>query len=362
MLPKELYKRIPAILLYAAAGIAGLWLAVKYALPALSPFIPAYIAAAALQPLMRRIRGGRGTRKLIAAAAVIAAAALLGYVCFAAAARIYRELSELAQNAAELVRRAREDESFAAGIIKRINDAFPFADIEGWLTGVWRDLDARLSSAATDVISAVTSAVLPLLARVISFLPGAFLYGFVLALSAYYMTVEFDRVNRALASLIPAPVRKYVSACRTELRATLPAMLRAYGILFLMTFAELFAAFSLIRTEYPLVSAFLIAAFDILPVLGAGMILVPWGLGALILGDTARGFALLITFGVMTIVREITEPRLVGKSVGLPPLPALVSMYAGLKLFGVAGMILGPPAAAVCRGVILSFRRTRTPE
>lgn len=362
MLPKEPYKRIPVILLYAAAAMAAVWLAVRYALPALSPFIFAYLLASLLQPLMRRIRGGRAARRIAAAAFVLLASALFAGLCALAAARIYRELSSLARDAAGLIDRARSDPGFAAGIIKRIDSAVPFLDIEDWLTGVWKDVDARLGDAAIDVISAVSSAVLPALGALVSFLPGAFLYAFVLALSSYYMTVGYENVNRALASLVPGGARKYAAVCKSELHSTLPAMLRAYAILFLMTFAELFASLSLIGAEYPLAGALLIAAFDILPVLGAGMILAPWGIGALLFGDTARGLALLIAFGIMTVIREIAEPRLVAKSVGLPPLPALIAMYAGLKLFGVWGMIFAPPAAAVCRSVVSSVRRAAAQE
>ena len=359
MLPKELYKRIPVILLYAAAALAALWLAVRYALPAISPFIAAWMVAALLQPVMRRIRGGRVRRRVAAACLVLACVGILALLCFLAASRVYRELSELAQNAADLLRRAREDESFAAGIIKRINSAVPFFDIEDWLTGVWNNIDSHINSAAADIISGVTSVVLPLLNALIRFLPGAFLYAFVLALSSYYMTVEFDGVNRALVSLLPKRARRHLSAAAPELSGTVKSMLRAYAILFLMTFFELFAAFSLMRTEYPLVEAFLIAVFDILPVLGAGVILVPWGVISLLMGETARGFALLTTFGVMTVIREIAEPKLVGKSIGVPPLLTLVSMYAGLKLFGVPGMILTPPAVAVARDLVRSVRRNR---
>ena len=161
MLPKEPYKRIPVILLYAAAAMAAVWLAVRYALPALSPFIFAYLLASLLQPLMRRIRGGRAARRIAAAGFVLLACGIFAGLCALAAARIYRELSSLARDAAGLIDRARSDPGFAAGIIKRIDSAVPFLDIEDWLTGVWKDVDARLGDAAIDVISAVSSAVLP---------------------------------------------------------------------------------------------------------------------------------------------------------------------------------------------------------
>ena len=361
MLPKEPYKRIPIILFYAAFAVGALWIFVRYALPALSPFIIAYIIAALLQPLMRRMTQKRFPRRLAAALFVLTVVFAAAALCYLVCSRVYAELSELVQNAASLISRAKEDPEFARGIIKRIDSAVPFLHLEGALTDYWNDIDVNLRSAATEVLGAVTSGVLPVIGAVIGFLPGALLYVFVSALSAYYITVEYEKVNRALASLVPQSLRKHLPGARRELTCTLGGMLKAYGMIFLMTFSELFAAFALMRVDYPLVAAFIIAVIDILPVLGAGMILAPWGLGALILGDTARGLALLATFGVMTVIREIVEPRLIGKSIGAHPLLTLVSMYAGLKLVGVAGMIAAPVAVTACRNVVRSARRAARP-
>ena len=356
MLPEEPYKRIPVILLYVAFAAAAFWLAVRYALPALSPFLFAYLIASLLQPVIRRMEKLHIPRKLAAAALVLACILLLASLCYLVVSRVYAELSGIAQNAAELLDRARRDPEFAGGVIRRIDSAIPFFELENVLTELWNGVNAEFESAAADLLGAVTSRVLPILGDVIGFLPGAFLYAFVLALSAYYVAVDRGAIRRLAVSVLPEGARSHLSAARRELSGTLGSMLRAYSVIFLMTFLELLAAFLLMRVEYPLVAAFIIAAVDILPVLGAGMILAPWGIGALILGDTARGLALLCTFGVMTVIREIAEPRLVGKSIGASPLMTLVSMYAGLKLFGVPGMIFAPVAVTASRNIYKSVR------
>ena len=356
MLPTEPYKCIPVILLYVAFALAALWLGVRYALPALSPFFVAYLIASLLRPVIRRMEKLHIPRRLAAAALVLACILLLAWICYLVVSRVYAELSGLAQNAAELLDRARRDPEFADGIIRRIDSAIPFFNLENVLTELWNGVNAEFESAAADVLGAVTSRVLPILGDVIGFLPGAFLYVFVLALSAYYIAVDRGTIRRFAESALPEAFRKHLASARRELSGTLGSMLKAYSVIFLMTFLELLAAFCLMRVEYPLVAAFLIAVVDILPVLGAGMILAPWGIGALILGDTARGLALLCTFGVMTVIREIAEPRLVGKSIGASPLVTLVSMYAGLKLFGVPGMIFTPVAVAASRNIYKSVR------
>ena len=92
---------------------------------------------------------------------------------------------------------------------------------------------------------------------------------------------------------------------------------------------------------------------DFLPLLGTGVVLVPWGIVSLLLGETRVGVGLLILFGVCTLLRQLAEPRLFGQGLGVHPLLALLSTYAGLRLFGVAGMLLAPLVAAGVKRLLL---------
>ena len=80
-------------------------------------------------------------------------------------------------------------------------------------------------------------------------------------------------------------------------------------------------------------------------VLGTGTVLLPWAAFCFAAGDTKSGVGLLIVYAVITVVRQILEPRIVGKYIGLPPLASLASMYIGLKLIGFWGLFLFPVGA-----------------
>jgi predicted PurR-regulated permease PerM len=60
----------------------------------------------------------------------------------------------------------------------------------------------------------------------------------------------------------------------------------------------------------------------------------------------------LILYGVVLIIRQIVEPKLISKGIGIHPLAAVVSIYAGLRLFGIVGMILGPFAALLIKNLL----------
>ena len=127
--------------------------------------------------------------------------------------------------------------------------------------------------------------------------------------------------------------------------------LRAYFWLFLLTLGELLVGFFLLGIRYAFLLALLTAFLDILPVLGVGVILVPFAVFLLAVGQTGRGIGLLILYAVITVVRQVAEPHLVGKSLGLHPILMLLSLYVGLGVFGVAGFLLGPAIALIAKAV-----------
>ena len=124
--------------------------------------------------------------------------------------------------------------------------------------------------------------------------------------------------------------------------ATLGKWLKAECILLAVTFCQLLVGLLLIRQEYALLLAALIALIDALPVFGTGTVLAPWAAVECLLGNVPKGAALLALFAVISVVRSVLEPKLVAAQAGLPPLASLAAMYVGFCAAGVAGMVLAP--------------------
>lgn len=90
---------------------------------------------------------------------------------------------------------------------------------------------------------------------------------------------------------------------------------------------------------------------------GVGLVLFPFGIFELCTGQVLRGVGLLLLYAVITVVRQVVEPRWVGKSLGVHPLLLLFGIYAGLRIFGVAGLLVGPLAALLMRALFLLRRK-----
>ena len=154
-------------------------------------------------------------------------------------------------------------------------------------------------------------------------------------LSAYPAVMGFFR-----RQLGPGLVR--AQGVKANVFATLGKWLKAECILLAVTFCQLLAGLLLIRQEYALLLAALIALIDALPVFGTGTVLVPWAAAVCLLGNVPKGIALLALFAVISVVRSVLEPKLVAAQAGLPPLASLAAMYVGFCAMGVAGMVLAP--------------------
>ena len=141
--------------------------------------------------------------------------------------------------------------------------------------------------------------------------------------------------------------------------------LKSYFIIFCITTAEISLGLFIIGVGKPIVIALIIAILDAFPIVGSGLVLLPWAGAMLITGSYVRGLGLLAVYTFVAVFRQIIEPRIVGKHVGLRPLVTLICMYAGTKLFGGMGLFALPIMAAILadlnsNGVIQLFRSAGT--
>jgi predicted PurR-regulated permease PerM len=102
------------------------------------------------------------------------------------------------------------------------------------------------------------------------------------------------------------------------------------------------ALFLILKVDHAVLISFLIALVDLLPVLGLGIVFIPWSIISIIGGDVWFGIALIVAYVVLTFVRNLIEPKLIGKQVGIHPFVALLALYLGLKLFGIIGVFVLP--------------------
>ena len=128
-------------------------------------------------------------------------------------------------------------------------------------------------------------------------------------------------------------------------------------MIFLLTFCVMLVGFLLLGISKAPLVALIVAFLDILPVIGVGTVLLPWSIFLFATGDLVTGVGLVILFLVNTVVRQIAEPKIVGKNLGIHPVLSLALIYVGYALFGFAGLLI-TPLIAVALGFLIEKNDT----
>jgi sporulation integral membrane protein YtvI len=173
-------------------------------------------------------------------------------------------------------------------------------------------------------------------------IPQGLVFTLITIVATFYISLDYKRINEFIAIQIPPKVRNVIIDIKSKFFSAIYKYLRAYSIIVLITYSELTVGFLIIGINYAFIIAALTALLDILPVVGTGTVLIPWGIIGIIQKDYFTGFAMLILYGTITIIRNIIEAKIVGTSIGLYPVVTLMAMYAGFRILGLGGMFLLP--------------------
>lgn len=353
------WERAAAILICVGAAALCLHLFFRYLLGALMPFLIAYLLSCLLRPILDRMTGrpqpgqpSRG-RRLLSALLVLLLTAGACRLAVAGVKRGVAELESLLLRLGESLGEGEAGVSQALDYIWSLSEHLPFLrrfEATPGFAGFCRWLDEAVRAAAESLAGRLSSLLSAGAVSLVSGLPSALLFAAVLLMSCYYFTAEPGLLTAKLCAHLPPAWEERLTAWQTGVGQSLRRYLRACLLMAGLTFLEMFIGLSLLRKPYALLLALLIAFVDLLPVLGTGTVLIPWGAAELLLGRTASGLGLLALYAASLILREVLEPHLIGRSLGLHPLLSLLATYIGFSLFGIPGMLLLPVALGQCCG------------
>ncbi len=350
------YRRAANITVVAAGIIALAWLFFEYALTALSPFVIAALIAAVISPISKKIsEKTKIPRKACAAVILVLVFAAVSALLYAGISRLVLELGKLLQGLSENPEII--GETFL-GIIDRLTgngSHFSFLqkifESEA-LQSLGIDLDEVLKNAIGSMISSLTKALPSAAVALVVEIPSALLFVVVLLIAAFYFSADGASIGKGLAELLPDKWQKKLPSLWEKLKKTLVGYIKAYFLLMLLTFGEMLIGLSILGVEYAFIAAIVISVVDVLPILGAGTVLVPWAVLALLTSNTPLGVGLLILYAVTLVIRQFAEPKIVGGAIGIHPLATLASVYLGLRFLGFAGIFVGPMAALLLRELL----------
>ncbi len=203
------------------------------------------------------------------------------------------------------------------------------------------------SDTVNSVLSYITRLLTSFATGIIKGLPAFLISSIVTVVASCYIAKDFDRLKRFLFGLMPSSRADKIRQVKSILGENSWKFIKGYAIITIITFFELAAAFFILGIKSPVIAALIVAFVDLLPVLGVGTVLIPWSLIEFLGQNYFLGVRLLITYAVIAVVRNFIEPKIIGEQIGINPIFTLVSMFLGLKVAGIFGMILCPLALTV---------------
>lgn len=210
---------------------------------------------------------------------------------------------------------------------------------------IWNGLLQALSAMISNIISSFFYT----LQTFITQLPNIILSCFLAIFSSILFQLDYSSITQFLLYQLPIAKQDLVIATSHYLKQTLLYMLKTNVILMFLTWVQLTMGFWIIGINQPYMLALLIAIFDALPIFGTGGILLPWILMNILYSHTSFAISLSMLYLIITIIRNILEPKIMGKQLGLHPMILLIGMYIGGKLLGIIGMILLPNILTLLR-------------
>lgn len=186
---------------------------------------------------------------------------------------------------------------------------------------------------------------------IVKSLPQLFIFLIISIVSTFFMSRDRDEISRFLYRQMPDSWGMKFRSIKTDLFVAFIGYLKAQLTLLLITFFELLLGYTILGVDYAFFFAIFTAVVDAIPVLGTGTILIPVSAAHLMMGNSPRALAFLILYIVILIARQFLEPRIIGSNLGIHPLIMLMSIYIGLKIFGVVGLIVGPVLVIIIKAL-----------
>lgn len=320
------------------AGSVLLWLAVRFLLPLIRPFLLGLALALAAEPMVRflenRLRLSRQTAAGLGVSMAFCFLALLVTVLCAAAVRQLRSLAGILPG---LEKAARTGLDLVQTNLLALTARAP-RNLRPVLTEHLR----LLFSDGSTLLGKITAWLLGLAGGILGRLPDSALGFGTGILSAFLISARLPKIRGWLLGKIPRDRLNILLARFRRLRRMLRSWLTAQLKLMSVTFCILAAGLTLLRIPRSLLWAFVIALVDALPVFGTGTVLIPWALVCFLQGNRVLALGIAGTYATAALTRSILEPKLLGQHLGLDPLAALAALYIGCRLWGIAGMIAAP--------------------
>ena len=338
-------KYVKAVLNLLTAVV--LLLLVIFVLPRLlgffMPFVVGWIIAMIANPLVRffeqKIKIRRKAVSAIVIVAVLALVVCLGYLVIA---RLISEGAGFIADLPDIWKGLERDLNQVGANLTDFYARFPLEIRENLSV-----ISEKLVQYIGDAINGLSAPTVTAVGNFAKNIPSILIGTIMCLLSSYFFVAEKDNVGKFLRKYLPESFREKWKVLSTSLAGAVGGYFKAQCKIEIWIYLILMIGLWILKVDYALLIALLIAVLDFLPIFGTGAVLWPWAVIELLAGDYRMALSLMIIWGVAQLLRQIIQPKIVGDSIGMPPIPTLFLLFIGYKVGSVVGIILAVPIGIV---------------
>ena len=307
------------------------------------PFVIGWLISCIANPLVvfleRKLKIRRKAGTVVVIVCVIAAVIGLGY---GLGVVLWRQISGFVQEIPSMWEAVRQDfDAFGEWIDHYIGGKSPkLADtlnnlgnvISEMLTNLPKSLDFRTFEGMGSMVGNIASVLVSII---------------MCMLSAYFFIADREWLGSFLNKLLPETVIRKYDVFASSLRQAVGGYFKAQFRIEIWMYVLLLIGLTVLKVRYGLLIALLIAFLDFLPFFGTGIVLIPWAIVNVVGGSYLRALGFLIIWGSGQLFRQLIQPKIMGDSIGMEPIPTLFLLFIGYRLAGVGGMLVAVPIGII---------------
>ncbi|WP_016912900.1 sporulation integral membrane protein YtvI [Mammaliicoccus vitulinus] len=317
---------------------------IYFIIPISIPLILALIIALALNPLVNKLTHKINSRKWSVALIYSLMITITGFV-------IYLFSTKLIDQIVLFIKDLPNKINILITIIEQYDDKMKAVLPDEMAVTINKELQnfvATLRDSITHYFSVQN------ITEVVSSLPGFIISLVVFLVALFLFMLEIPNIHNFIKKHLYPSTYREVFKIYNKIGHSIIGMLTASIVLSFITWVFTYVDLLIIGVESAFVISLFIWFIDLLPIIGATGLTIPWAIYAYIVGDPTLGIQLIILSIILLVQRKILEPKIFGTGVGLTPLPTLISMFIGLKLLGFLGFFVGPLFLIIIKTILES--------
>ncbi len=307
------------------------------------PFVIGWIIALIANPLVQffekklKIRRKAGT--VFVVVAVISLVVLAGYLL---GSKIVQETVGLVNELPQIWNSLEEDFRTIGQNLDILYSRFP-KEVRESIVGIGEQMEGFVG----DIVSRVGSPTIEAVGNFAKNLPTIIIGIIMCLLSAYFFVAEREYLNVHVKSHMPETITYRWNIMARSFRRAVGGYFKAQFKIEVWMYLLLVLGLWILKVDYAFLIAIGIAFLDFLPVFGTGTVLMPWAVIKILSADYKMAVGLMIIWCGGQLARQIIQPKIVGDSIGVPPIPTLFLLFIGYKAAGVFGMIIAVPIGII---------------